>query len=88
MYELLATVCGVEPGSPGFATVRIEPHLGSLQHAEGKVMHPKGEVLVALKRNTGGLQAKISLPTDVSGTFIWNGKSTPLTAGEQSLNLP
>ncbi|MES1167968.1 MAG: alpha-L-rhamnosidase, partial [Oleiharenicola lentus] len=33
VYELLATVCGIEPASPGFATVRIEPHLGHLTRA-------------------------------------------------------
>jgi len=88
VYELLATVCGVEPALPGFATVRIEPHLGPLQHVEGKVMHPKGEILVALARQPGGLQAKVSLPAKVTGTFIWKGKSTPLVPGEQSLSLP
>jgi alpha-L-rhamnosidase len=29
LYEFLATVCGVEPASPGFKTVRIEPHLAT-----------------------------------------------------------
>jgi hypothetical protein len=88
VYELLATVCGVEPASPGFATVRIEPHLGALQRAEGKVMHPKGEILVSLVREDEGLQAKISLPAGVTGTFVWKGKSSELKSGEQTLRLP
>ncbi len=88
VYELLATVCGVEPASPGFSTVRIEPHLGPLQRAEGKVMHPKGEILVSLARNGSGLQAKISLPAGTTGVFVWNGKTTALKSGEQSLVLP
>ena len=29
-YDLLTTVAGVEPATPGFATVRIQPHLGTL----------------------------------------------------------
>ena len=88
VYEFLATVCGVEPASPGFATVKIEPHLGKLQHAEGKVMHPKGEILVSLARTANGLQAKISLPPGITGAFVWRGKTTPLRPGEQSLLLP
>ncbi|MEO6993117.1 MAG: alpha-L-rhamnosidase C-terminal domain-containing protein [Lacunisphaera sp.] len=88
VYDLLATVCGVESASRGFATVRIEPHLGKLKHAEGKVMHPKGAILVSLQREGDGLQAKVTLPSEVTGTFVWKGKSTPLKSGEQQLQLP
>ena len=88
VYELLATVCGIEPGSPGFATVRIEPHLGTLQHAEGKVMHPKGEVSVALIREKGGLRATVLLPAGVTGIFLWQGKTAELKGGEQVLSFP
>jgi hypothetical protein len=88
VYDLLATVCGIESASPGFATVRIEPHLGKLKHAEGKVMHPKGEILVSLARKGDGLQASVTLPSGVTGSFVWNGKSTVLKSGEQTLQLP
>jgi alpha-L-rhamnosidase len=88
VYELLATVCGIEPGSPGFATVRIEPHLGHLKHAEGRVPHPKGEIAVAFVRENEGLQAKVSLPTGVNGVLIWKGRSVDLKPGEQSVHLP
>ena len=30
IYDLLTLVAGIEPASPGFATVRIAPHLGAL----------------------------------------------------------
>ena len=30
IYDMLTLVAGIEPASPGFATVRIAPHLGSL----------------------------------------------------------
>lgn len=88
VYELLATVCGIEPGSPGFATVRIEPQLGALHHAEGKVMHPKGEVSVALVREKTGLRATVSLPAGVTGTFVWQGKTVELKSGAQVLQFP
>jgi hypothetical protein len=88
VYEFLATVCGIEPGSPGFATVRIEPHLGALQRVDGKVPHPKGDIVVSLQREAVGLNAIITLPAGLTGTFVWHGKSTTLVPGEQRLRFP
>lgn len=88
VYELLATVCGIEPASPGFATVRIEPHLGHLKRAEGKVPHPLGDIAVLLERNSDWFLAKSTLPAGLTGTFVWQGKSTTLVSGEQTLHLP
>jgi hypothetical protein len=87
VYELLATVCGIEPDSPGFRTVRIEPHLGGLQHAAGTVPHPQGEIEVSLVRQAQGLVANVTLPAGVSGRFLWKGKTTPLKPGAQTLTL-
>jgi hypothetical protein len=87
VYEMLATVCGIEPGSPGFATVRIEPHLGHLQHAEGTLPHPKGEIRVSLVREKDGLSAKVTLPPGLTGIFVWKSKSMALKPGERTLHL-
>ncbi len=88
VYELLATICGIEPASPGFATVKIEPHLGSLTRVEGTVPHPKGEIRVSLAREGGGVRAKITLPPGVNGSFVWKGSATALKPGEQVLQVP
>lgn len=88
VYELLATVCGIEPASPGFATVRIEPHLGHLQGATAKMPHPRGEIVVALRRTGTGLDADVTLPEGVTGTFVWSGHRVALQAGSQALVLP
>jgi hypothetical protein len=88
IYEFVATVLGIEPASPGFATVRIEPHLGRLQHAEGSLPHPKGDIGVALRRSQGGLSAKITLPANLTGVFVWQGQSVTLHPGEQTLVFP
>lgn len=88
VYELLATVVGIEPASPGFATVRIAPHLGHLQHAAAKMPHPRGEIAATLRREGAGLRAEVTLPAGVSGEFVWGGKSVALRAGTQSLHLP
>ena len=88
VYELLATVCGIEPASPGFATVRIEPHLGHLKKAEARMPHPGGEITVALRREGDGINAEISLPPGVTGAFVWSGRSLELHGGAQTLHLP
>lgn len=88
VYELLATVCGIEPDSPGFATVRIEPHLGKLQTASATMPHPRGEISVALRRQGEGVAAEITLPEGVTGTFVWSGRQVALRAGTQALSLP
>ena len=37
IYDLLTLVAGIEPASPGFATVRIAPHMGDAAVADGDV---------------------------------------------------
>ncbi|MCA6453379.1 MAG: alpha-L-rhamnosidase [Chitinophagaceae bacterium] len=87
-YDFLATICGIVPASPGFATVRIEPALGELLSATGEMPHPDGKIKVNLQRkNTEGIEAHISLPTNVSGEFVWRGKRIALNGGEQLIRL-
>jgi alpha-L-rhamnosidase len=40
IYDLLTLVAGIEPASPGFATVRIAPHLGALPSLKATYPHP------------------------------------------------
>ncbi|MFN8254375.1 MAG: family 78 glycoside hydrolase catalytic domain [Bacteroidales bacterium] len=82
-YELLATVCGIEPASPGFKTVKIEPHLGNLQWVEAIMPHSNGIIKVKYNKiSSGELQAEITLPKGLKGTFYNNGKSVLLTEGK------
>ena len=78
-YDFLATIAGIEPASPGFKTVKIEPHLGTLTQIEGKMPHPAGTILFNLKRKgNSGIEGDIELPGDLKGTFVWNGKKMKL----------
>lgn len=87
-YGLLATVLGVRPASPGFRTVTIAPSLGPLRHAAGSVPHPSGAIEVTLDRDgPRGLKADVTLPERVFGRFEWNGRTTPLHPGKQTLRL-
>jgi hypothetical protein len=87
-YELLATVLGVRPGSAGFRTVRIEPFLGPLERAQGRVPHPAGDIEVSLTRASDNrVRATVTLPPGLHGELIWSGRRVPLRAGRQELTL-
>jgi hypothetical protein len=81
-YDLLATVAGIEPAAPGFGSVKIEPHLGSLQWVEASMPHAKGTIRVKFSRNnTNGLDGEIELPAGLKGTFVYKNKSMELNEG-------
>jgi len=87
-YGLLATVLGVRPAEPGFRSVRIAPHLGPLQQAEGRVPHPLGEIDVSLTRSDGGgLRASVTLPPGLDGVLVWQGRQVALGPGRQDLQF-
>jgi hypothetical protein len=85
-YGLLATVLGIRPAAPGFSSVVIAPNLDPLQHAEGKMPHPLGEIEVSLKRvGPDGVRARITLPDGLQGIFEWRGKTIHLNSGVQEI---
>lgn len=87
-YDFLATICGIVPAAPGFASVRIEPALGELTEARGEMPHPGGTITVSLQRKgSNGVEARISLPAKLNGEFIWKGKRFQLHAGEQRIRF-
>ncbi|HEV2275557.1 MAG TPA: alpha-L-rhamnosidase C-terminal domain-containing protein [Acidobacteriaceae bacterium] len=86
-YDLPTIVAGIRPGSPGFRTVKIEPHLGSLTHVIAQMPHPKGMVAVEFTRNPGQVAATITLPEGVSGELAWQGQQHPLHGGKQEILL-
>jgi hypothetical protein len=81
IYDMETLVAGIEPSSPGFASVRIAPHLGGLKALTASYPHPLGNITVEYKRNGTALDASITLPGKLAGTFLWNGKSWPLGPG-------
>jgi len=84
-FDLLATVAGIESAAPGFTKVAIEPHLGTLERLQATLPHPKGEVTVHYQRQGQSLVADVSLPAQLSGWFLWQGKKLPLHGGSQHL---
>jgi alpha-L-rhamnosidase len=88
MYDFLTLVAGIEPASPGFATVRIAPHLGSLPSLTATIPHPQGPIQVEYKRQGSGLSATVTLSGSLTGTFAWNGKTWPLKPGVNQILAP
>jgi alpha-L-rhamnosidase len=72
VYELLATVCGIEPAEPGFKTVTIAPNLGDLKFVEAAMPHPMGIIKINLKKTKkDGLEGFVILPKGLNGIFTY-----------------
>jgi alpha-L-rhamnosidase len=67
LYHYFASVLGIRPTSPGFATVTFHPQLGSLTYARGTLVHPRGKIAVDLRVGEDGLHGRITLPPGVIG---------------------
>ena len=85
--EFFRTVLGIDTDAPGFKKVKVEPHLGDLKNAKGKMPHPDGFISADYKFENGKWKIEIQLPGKISGRFIWNGKSYSLKPGTNSFTL-
>jgi alpha-L-rhamnosidase len=80
--ELYRTVLGIDADAPGFARVKIEPHLGLLKKAGGEIPHPQGKIAVKYEFKEGKWNIRINLPGNLTGILIWNHQRYPLKPGE------
>jgi hypothetical protein len=86
-YDFNTIVAGVRPGAPGFATVRIQPALGTLDWVEATTPHPDGLIRTSYRRSGEKVDATIELPGKLAGMLVWKGKEYPLHSGEQKFEL-
>ena len=82
--EFFRTVLGIDSYAPGFAKIKIDPHLGTLTNTGGEIPHPDGKVTVSYKLANGKWQINVSLPGKTSGILVWKAKVYPLKAGANS----
>lgn len=87
-YDLLTVVAGIQPGSPGFKTVRIEPHLRGLHQLNASMPHAGGLIHTVYKLDGSRWKATVTLPQDLSGELVWGGRTYPLHPGSQTVALP
>lgn len=85
--EFYRTVLGIDSDAPGFAKVKIEPHLGALKNIIGAIPHPNGTISVSYMNKDNRWVIEISLPSKITGTFVWKGKTYLLKEGKNSLLL-
>ena len=98
IYDLLTLVAGIEPSSPGFKTVRIAPHLGSLPSLKATFPHPQGDITVDYHWNPanadpamkGGrtFHADVTLPGSLTGKFEYDNRTWTLHPGVNHISVP
>lgn len=87
-FDLLHTVAGIYPGSPGFETVIIKPNPGSLQSIKAEFPHPKGMILLTLNREgSRGIRGIIELPENLTGVFRWDNQEIVLKQGSNQIRI-
>ena len=83
-YQLVSIVGGINPATPGYEKVIVQPYLGALNEVSVSSPHPKGNIVVNYSKSTKGLKADIVLPAQVNGTFVWKNIIYPLHPGNNS----
>ncbi|MDR2916059.1 MAG: glycoside hydrolase [Tannerella sp.] len=73
-------VCGVEPTSPGFRTIRVAPQLGFLKEASTTIASVYGEIKVSVSLNNGKMIIRINVPERVSAEVVFP-EGEPVTVG-------
>lgn len=87
-YDFFATICGIMPAAPGFKKATIAPALGELNEVNAKMPHPNGEIQVILKRDgKDKISGEVVLPQQLTGSFVWQGKTISLKGGRQSIKM-
>lgn len=87
IYDLLTTVAGIHPDAPGFARVKLTPHLGPLHRVDARMPHPLGIIHVRYEREGDVVVAEVDLPDHLGGALEWAGREFPLSGGRQSFRL-
>jgi len=86
-YELFTLVAGFRVAAPGFRTVHIAPHLGSLEWLAVRLPWREAHIALRLEQKAGELHGWVELPEGLPATFCWGGQTIPLQPGMNSINL-
>jgi alpha-L-rhamnosidase len=87
LYHYYASLLGIRPSAPAFQCVRIEPQLGDLLWAQGRMVHPLGWIEVDFRVEEGELCGRVELPEGISGELVYQGKTQLLHEGEQEIRI-
>jgi hypothetical protein len=85
--ELFRTVLGIDSDAPGFAKIKVEPHLGKLKNISGEIPHPNGKVKTSYNYKNNQWLVNITLPEKTTGSLVWKGKLYPLRTGINAFKM-
>ncbi|MCC5929966.1 MAG: hypothetical protein JJU28_12025 [Cyclobacteriaceae bacterium] len=86
-YHLLKIIAGINPISPGFREVLIEPNPGDLEKIEATFPHWKGLIYVEMDNRPEHRKASVTLPKGLSGIFRFHGFETKLSEGYNEIKI-
>jgi alpha-L-rhamnosidase len=86
-YDLLSLVAGIHPSAFGFKDVAIEPHLGPLKRVTAVFPYRDREIRATYTADGKNVQARIELPSGLTGNLAWKGRTYALHEGTQELVL-
>jgi len=79
LFDFLHTIVGIQPATPGFKTVLVEPNFGPLKLINAKFPHPMGDIFIHLeKRHDNGVIGYIKFPPNLDGIFRYKNVEIPL----------
>ena len=85
-FDFLHLIAGIHPAEPGFKSVIVAPNFGDLTYIRASMPHPAGEIKVDLRRSPlDEVTGEISLPENLTGTFVWRDKRVELKSGVQEI---
>ena len=87
LYHYFASLLGIRPASFGFDSVEIAPMPGYLVSLSGRMVHPRGWIAADLHFENSHVRGDVSLPSGITGTFRYAGKSLDLEPGLQQIEM-
>lgn len=79
-YDLLATLAGIRPGSPGYKTVKVRPAYTDFDWT-AEAVHPSGMIKVKFNQSSRDLFYQVTLPPGTSGQLEAEGQVFSLVPG-------
>ncbi len=85
-YDLLATLAGIRPASPGFERVSITPAWTDFAY-RAVAVHPKGTITVSSSGGGKDTHFEVELPAGITGLFRMDGQEYELKGGMNRLTI-
>jgi hypothetical protein len=83
-----SSLFGIIPVTPGYERITINPSFGELKFFKGELPHKKGTITFELHmKGTSGVAGRISLPSGMTGSFLFNNSTIELKPGENKIEL-